>query len=177
MWIHFQKFSHDFTILFIALNSHIWIHIWFHDHEFTSMNSEVNSYIWIMTYEFTIFFIIMNSYLNSYQFISEFILWIHIRFHDHEFICDISWPMNSYMNSCIWRISWNHTWKHVYQGSRWFHSFHIEESCPRVDIPPAQSRQAGAFPLHEDCTSLPSCCAASTRPGHSLWVAQRLFVY
>ena len=37
----------------------------------------------------------------------------------HEFICDISWPMNSYMNSCIWRISWNHTWSHVYQDSRW----------------------------------------------------------
>ena len=47
-------------------------------------------------------------------------IWFHDILHDHEFICDISLPMNSYMNSCIWRISWNHhnTWNHVYQGSR-----------------------------------------------------------
>ena len=73
------------------------------------MNSYMNSYIWI------------HNILHDHKFISEFIWWIHIRFHDHQFICDISWPMNSYMNSCIWRISWNHTWIHVYQGSRWLH--------------------------------------------------------
>ena len=66
----------------------------------------MNSDIWI------------HDILHNHEFISEFILWIHIRFHGHEFICDISWPMNSYMNSCIWRISWNHTWIQVYQGSR-----------------------------------------------------------
>ena len=36
------------------------------------------------------------------------------------FMCYISWTMNSYMTSCVWRISWlgNHTWNQVYQGSR-----------------------------------------------------------
>ena len=66
---------------FIALNSHmnswLWIQIWFYYHEFTGMNSKMNSYIWILTYDFTIFFMIKNSYLNS-----EFISWIHIRFHN-----------------------------------------------------------------------------------------------
>ena len=89
MWNHFQAFSHDFTIFFIALNPHmnswLWIHIWFHYHQFTSMTSKINSYIWILTYDFTLFLMIMNSY----------------------------------MNSVIWRILWNHTWNHVYQGSRW----------------------------------------------------------
>ena len=102
-----------------------WFHDIIHSTEFTHMNSYMISWLWIHQHEFRGEFIHMNSdiwihdILHNHEFISEFISWIHIRFHDHEFICDISWPMNSYMNSCIWRISWNHTWIHVYQGSRW----------------------------------------------------------
>ena len=115
------------------VNSFPKIQPWFHDiihsteftHEFIHMNSDMISWSWIHQHQFRGEFIHMNSdiwihdILHNHEFISEFISWIHIRFHDHEFICDISWPMNSYMNSCIWRISWNHTWIHVYQGSRW----------------------------------------------------------
>ena len=86
------------------------------------MNSYMNSYIWI------------HNILHDHKFISEFIWWIHIRFHDHQFICDISWPMNSYMNSCIWRISWNHTWIHVYQGSRWTHTLDSDNLNSRHDF-------------------------------------------
>ena len=114
-------------------NSLSWIQVWFHDilhnteftHEFIIMNSYMISLLWIQQHEFIYEFIHVNSdmwfhdILRDHEFISEFILWIHIRFHNHEFICSISWPMNSYMNSCIWKISWNHTWIHVYQGSRW----------------------------------------------------------
>ena len=101
MWIHFQEFSHDFTIFFIAL------------HGFMIMNSYMISLSWIHLHEFKDEFIHMNSdiwfhnILHDDEFISEFILLIHIRFYDHEFICAISWPMNSFMNSCIWRILWH----------------------------------------------------------------------
>ena len=57
-----------------------------------------------------------HDILHNHEFICEFILWILLRFHDHEFI----WPMNSYMNSCIWRISWKRTWIQGYQGFRWY---------------------------------------------------------
>ena len=115
------------------VNSFPRIQSWFHKilhsteftHEFMIMNSYMISLSWIHQHEFRDEFIHMNSdmisrYSSWSWIICEFILWIHIRFHDHEFICYISWPMtrNSYMNLCIW-ISWNHTWNHVYQGSRW----------------------------------------------------------
>ena len=95
----FPGISSDFTIFFIALNSHmntwLWMHIWFHYHEFTGMNSGMNSYTCILTYDFTIFFMILYSYLNSYyEFISDFMimnsyatfhnLWIHMRIYLHE---------------------------------------------------------------------------------------------
>ena len=83
-----------------------------HQHEFRDKFIHMNSDIWF------------HDILHDHEFICEFILWIHTRFHDHEFICDISWPMNSYMNSCIWRISWNHTWNHV--------QHHFESLCESV---------------------------------------------
>ena len=79
------------------------------------MNSLAWIQRWICIYEF---WNMISQFLHDLNSYCELTLWIHIRFHDHEFICDISWPMISYLNSCIWRISWNHTWNHVYQGSR-----------------------------------------------------------
>ena len=83
------------------MNSYTWIHWWIHTHEF-----------WYMISQYS-----YSRQIHENEFISEFILWIpsHIWSHDHEFICNISWFMNSYMNSCISRISWNHTWNHVYR--------------------------------------------------------------
>ena len=106
MWIHFQEFSHDFTIFFIALTSPN------HDYEFIHDFIIMNSLAWIQRHEFKdefIFWQISVSFhdsLHDHKFISdsEFILWIHIRFHDDEFICYISWPMNSHINSFICRI-------------------------------------------------------------------------
>ena len=64
-------------------------------------------------YDITIFFMIMNSYLNSYyEFIEDLWSLIHM-------LHSMPWPINSDMNSCIWKISWNHIWNLGYQGSRW----------------------------------------------------------
>ena len=75
-----------------------WIHKWIH-HEFWHMISPYSSWSW-----------------SHAEFIFELISWIHVSFHDHEFMCYISWPMNSDMNSCLWRILWNRTWNHGYCG-------------------------------------------------------------
>ena len=80
MWIHFQEFSHDFTIFFVALNSNIWIHDYELIYDFILMNSlamawiHMNSceFMWILVYDFTIFFMIM-----IHEFIYEFATWIH----------------------------------------------------------------------------------------------------
>ena len=105
--IHFHEFRYDFTIFFMTLNSYM--NSW-------NLNSCMISWLWIHLHEFIHDFIHMNSDIWFHDILHDHeFIWIH----DHEYICDISWPMNSYMNSCIGRISWNHTWNHVYQGSRW----------------------------------------------------------
>ena len=84
----------------------------------------MTSYTWIQKPEFLNGFICMNSdvwsrdIFHDHEFRFEFILWMQVRFHDHGFICYISWPMNSDMNSCIWKILWIHIWNQGYQGSR-----------------------------------------------------------
>ena len=122
MWIHFQKFSHDFTIFFIAMNSHInswlWIHIWFHEfiYDFIIMNSlawisrwihihmilQYSSWSWIH-----IWIHIINSYKISWS-------WIHMRhLMTYEFIYEFMFMKNivkSYLKSCVLRfqmISWH----------------------------------------------------------------------
>ena len=45
---------------------------------------------------------LMSDHEFISQMISQFMPWISIRFHDHEFLCYISWPMNSY--EFIWRF-------------------------------------------------------------------------
>ena len=106
-WLHDTLHSTEFTHEFMIMNSYMISLLWIQGHEFKDELIHMNSDIWF------------QDILHDHEFISEFMLWIHIRFHNHEFICDISWPMNSFMNSCIWRILWNHTLNHLYQGSRW----------------------------------------------------------
>ena len=104
------------------MNSAAWILRWIHIYE----------YIWIQQPEFLDEFIYMNSdvwfhnIFYDHEFRSEFISWIQIRFHDHEFICYISWPMNSDMNSCI--LLWNHKWN---QGAK------VPDECHNSIPPPA----------------------------------------
>ena len=68
-------------------------------------------YIWILTYDFFTCMII-NSKLNHHDIMNSYKTswsWIHI-WH--------SWPMNSCMNSWIWRILCIQYWNHGYQHSR-----------------------------------------------------------
>ena len=77
-------------------------------HEFMIMNSYMISLSCIRQHEFKDESIHMNS---DIWFHDSFILCIHMRFHNHEFICDISWHEFIY--------EFMYTWIHVYQGSRW----------------------------------------------------------
>ena len=109
-WIHY--FLHCTEVIY---EFRIWIHIWLHRYEFSSLNSNINSFLRILMWYF------------SWPWMQ---IWIHImnslRFHDHEFICYISWPMNSDMNSCI--LLWNHKWN---QGAK------VPDECHNSIPPPA----------------------------------------
>ena len=106
----------------ILLNSHEFIYNNTNSYSFHNMNSYefiyMNSAAWILRWIHIYIYIYINSdvwfhdIFHDHEFRSELISWIHIRFCDHEFICYIAWPMNSDMNSCIWKISGNqwHIW-------------------------------------------------------------------
>ena len=127
------EFIYDFIYLNSAFCILRWIHIyiWIYN-----MNSYMTSYIWFQHPESLYEIINMNSDMISRYFsrswihigISEFMLWIHISFHDQEFICYSSWPKNSDMRTCIWKISWNHNMKSGIPSFQMARSW--SKSCP-----------------------------------------------
>ena len=103
---------------FYTINSYMTSYVWYMIHDFICMNSAkscMNSAAWILGWiyicEFWYDFTNFHDIFHDHEFTSDFMLWIHIRFHYHEFICYISWPMNS-VNIQIWI--------HVYEKYREF---------------------------------------------------------
>ena len=115
--------STEVPLEFMIMNSYMISLSWIHQHKFRNEFIHMNSDIWF------------DDIFHDHEIKSKFILWIYIGFPDHEIICYISWPMNSYVNSCIWRILWNHTWNHVYQGSRWGHYLCMSTGLVRIMNP------------------------------------------
>ena len=97
----FLGFQSWFRIFVMVLNS--WQNSWTEIHIYAFMNMK-NSKIRILTWCCNILYVHELNMILWHEFVYDFMS------HDHQFMCCISWSMNSNMNSCLWRKLYKHIW-------------------------------------------------------------------
>ena len=164
-WFHDILYSTEFTYAFIILNSYMILLSWIYQHEFRDEFIHTNSDIcqWF------------HDILHDHEFISEFILWIHIGFHDHElwhfmtyeFIYEFMYMKNtvkSYLKSCVPRFQMT-PWQSCCAWPRLGRAFQSIENRFHYDMCHAVS-QPGLWPPY--CHTSPPAQGATQSQEASL---------